>query len=399
VRPLTRVAIVSLYYPPATQSNAAIVAAIAEGLAQRGFVVTVVCGTPAAVASAGVAIVRVPFWPRARTLFIARVLSYLMFGLSAGRAVARIGADVVLVFSPPPLLPLFIRAAPSVYAIQDLYPDVITAGTVPLAALVRRALAPIERLARRASRACVVLGPRIASAVARDVGADRVAVIPNPLALAAPQDEEPFEWESTLPGDASMPVVLYAGTLGRTQDFALMLRSARELNSAGVRVAIVGRGHSQGWIDERIIRDRLPLTRRLEPVPSERVDAMFASATVGAVLLRRGIAYASYPSKAATFMAAGRPVIVTAEDDSDIAEAVRAAGAGLVVGPGDDRAFTAAVLELIRDHDRREGMGRAGRAFVLAELDVGRAVARYARVVEAVTTGRPPGERQREDGE
>ncbi len=389
----TRVAIVSIYYPPATQSNAAIVATIATGLAARGFDVTVITATQRATAHDGVRIARVGSWPQGRPAFLARVSAYATFAWNAGRATRRLRPDVTIVVSPPPLLPLAMGRGRLIYAIQDLYPDVITAGTVPLAPVLRAIVGPLERLARRRARMCVVLGPRIGSLVARDVGAGRIAVVPNPLAFATAQAPAPFEWERLLPGDRSMPVLLYAGTLGRPQDFELLLDAALELNAAGVRVAIVGDGARRRWIDDRLTGGGFTLTRRLDPLPADRVEALFTSATIGAVPLRPGVAYASYPSKAATVMAAGRAVVVTAEQDSDIATAVRAANAGIVIAPRDTTAFVAAIRELVGDPERRERMGRAGRAYVSAELSGARASERYASVVGSVLAGAPARER------
>lgn len=390
---MRRVAIVSLYYPPAPQSNAAIVETIAEGLAGKGFEVVVICATQQAMSSGRIRVATVGSWLRGKPAFFARIASYASFALNARRAVRRLRPDITIVVSPPPLLPLVIGGERLVYVIQDLYPDVMMAGTVPFAPALRAIVRPLERLARRRARMCVTLGPRMAAIVARDVGPDRVAVVPNPMAFPARQTADAFDWQRLLPGDASMPVLLYAGTLGRPQDFALLLDAALELNACGIRVAIVGDGARRSWIDERLSRGDFALTRRLDPVPADRVEALFAGSTIGAVPLRRGIAYASYPSKAATFMAAGRACVVTAESDSDIALAVRTAGAGIVVQPGDTRAFVAAVLRLARDPDERHRMGLAGRAHVSAELSGQRAVLRYAGIMDAVIADGPAGKR------
>jgi colanic acid biosynthesis glycosyl transferase WcaI len=72
------------------------------------------------------------------------------------------------------------------------------------------------------------------------------------------------------------------------------------------------------------------------------------------------------PSKTYSILAAGRPVVASVDEGTEVARVVEQAGAGLAVPPDDPDRFTEALATLLSDPDRAAAMGRAGRAFVEA---------------------------------
>src|SRR5205814_989589 len=122
-----------------------------------------------------------------------------------------------------------------------------------------------------------------------------------------------------------------------------------------------------------------PYERRAEPI---------AAAHVHVVGLARGLAGYIVPSRMWGVLAAGRPVIAAAEDESETAAVVRKTGCGVVVPPGDP--FRLA--ETIRAcHDGRydlEEMGRRARAYAEQETDRSIAVDRYRSVLDEVRARR-----------
>jgi colanic acid biosynthesis glycosyl transferase WcaI len=84
-------------------------------------------------------------------------------------------------------------------------------------------------------------------------------------------------------------------------------------------------------------------------------------------------------------LAAGRPVIAAAEDESETAQIVREAECGIVVPPGDALRLSEAI-RACRDgvHDLA-GMGRRARAYAEEHADRSLAVARYRELLREVT--------------
>jgi len=90
---------------------------------------------------------------------------------------------------------------------------------------------------------------------------------------------------------------------------------------------------------------------------------VLASADVHVVALRRGLSASSVPSKMYSILAAGRPLIASVDEGSEVARVVGEAGAGVAVPPEDADAFVAAVERLAGDAGERTSMGASGRAW------------------------------------
>jgi colanic acid biosynthesis glycosyl transferase WcaI len=80
--------------------------------------------------------------------------------------------------------------------------------------------------------------------------------------------------------------------------------------------------------------------------------------------LKRGLARSSVPSKTYSILAAGRALLASVDAGTEVARVVEQAGCGVAVAPEDPVAFVAGLRGLLADADRRDAMGRAGRAFV-----------------------------------
>jgi colanic acid biosynthesis glycosyl transferase WcaI len=82
------------------------------------------------------------------------------------------------------------------------------------------------------------------------------------------------------------------------------------------------------------------------------------------VPLNRELSRSSVPSKTYSILAAGRPVVASVDEGSEVQRIVETAGAGIAVPPEDETAFVAAVLDLAGDRERREQMEKSARAYV-----------------------------------
>jgi len=92
------------------------------------------------------------------------------------------------------------------------------------------------------------------------------------------------------------------------------------------------------------------------------------------------------PSKLLNIMAVARPMVVTAQQGTDLAEAVQAAGAGIVVPPDDAAALAAAITELAADPACRAAAGASARAWVLDAFGIDRVLARFAARLRQLST-------------
>jgi colanic acid biosynthesis glycosyl transferase WcaI len=116
--------------------------------------------------------------------------------------------------------------------------------------------------------------------------------------------------------------------------------------------------------------------------PKERLPEVLAAADIHVVPLRRGLARSSVPSKTYSILAAGRPVVASVDEGTEVALVVEQAGAGLAVPPDDPAAFTKALVTLLEDPAAAQAMGRAGRSFVEAWASPAAVAERYEALFE-----------------
>lgn len=296
-------------------------------------------------------------------------------------AVTRMRPDAVLAMSPPLTLGpagwivASARRVPLVFNIQDVFPDV----AVELGLLQgRRAIAAaswLERTSYRLSDAVTVLSDDLADNVRTkitsgldaeraDREAAKVRVIPN---FVDTDRIRPDDRENSYRSDYGLSgkkVVMYAGNVGFSQSLDLVLLAARSFAVSRPDVVFVINGGGAARPDLEVAAADLPNVRFVDMQPAERIPEVLAAADVHVVPLRAGLAWSSVPSKLYSILAAGRPLVASVDEGTEVALTVERAGAGLSVPPDDPAAFTAAVGRLLDEPQTAAQMGASGRRFV-----------------------------------
>jgi glycosyltransferase involved in cell wall biosynthesis len=279
--------------------------------------------------------------------------------LRLARALRRHGPGV-LVATRPALNLIVARLAPA---------DVVTVGQEHMNFESHRPAlaADIRRTYRRLDALAVLTeADRGDYAAVLDGAPTRVVRIPNAL-------PELGGGRSPL----TEPVVIAAGRLTGQKGFDLLIpafeRVAREHPEWKLR--IFGSGHQRdlllGLVAERGLFDNVQLMGR-----TQHLGEQLAKASIFALSSR----FEGFGMVLVEAMSKGLPV-VSFDCPRGPAEIVHDGVDGLLVPNGDVEAFTEALLELVRDEDRRRRMGEAGLR-TAAEYDGGAIGERWARLLE-----------------
>lgn len=327
-------------------------------------------------ASGGARMTRVHPFPTAKGSIAARAAAFAAFTalVSSAAVVARPRPDAVLAMSPPITLGMAGWAAarrwraPFVFNVQDIFPDAaVKTGAVRSPRLIAAARR-MERFVYRRADAVVVLSADMRANVAAKLDPawrTAVRVIPNfcDTDLVRPRIRSTRYREEHGLGDRL--VVMYAGNVGFSQPLDLLVSAARSMRHRDDVVFVVnGEGSARSALEESAAG--LPNLVFVDYQPAERLAEVLASADIGVIVLGKGLAHSSVPSKLYSILASGRPVVASVDPGTEVARVLEDAACGLAVEPDDPDAFTAAIGSLLDDSASREAMGRRGRAFVEA---------------------------------
>jgi colanic acid biosynthesis glycosyl transferase WcaI len=260
--------------------------------------------------------------------------------------------EVLIVVSPPLTFAFLafvhrrLRGSRVIYNAQELWPDVPRDLGVIKSARVLDLLERAERYVYRSVDWNVPIGTRFGrTVVARGANEQRLTVIPN---FADPGTITPTTKDNHLAREWGLhdrPVVLYAGNVGLTQDFPLLLAAAERLPD--VEFLIVGDGAARETVAADIRRRALANAQLRPFVSSDRVRELYGLADIVIVPLHAAHSLTTTPSKIFAAMAAARPIVATSPPDTDLAETIVDACAGLVITPGDLDGVVDAIRRII----------------------------------------------------
>ena len=156
---------------------------------------------------------------------------------------------------------------------------------------------------------------------------------------------------------------MYSGNVGLSQSFALVRHAAQRFASnEDVVFLINGEGAARPEVDQWAAKMPNVITNDFGPA-SELSDVL-GTADVQLILLKRGLAKSSTPSKLYGILSAARPVVASIDENSEISSVIAAADCGLAVGPEDPEAFVEAVAQMVAtSRSDLELMGKKGRRF------------------------------------
>ena len=260
-----------------------------------------------------------------------------------------------------------------VYEVHDLWPlsPIELSGMSrwhPFALLCQAA----ENAAYRDADVVVSMLPKVqAHMAAHGLDLKKLHIVPNGITLdewqgdAAPLRDDVARYLAEARA-AGCTVVGYAGSMGPPNALDTLLDAAALLGDERMRFVLVGSGHEQTRLVQRVQDERIANVAFFPPIPKAQVSSLLAGVDIAYIgwqrvpIYRFGIA----PNKLMDYMMACCAVLHSVEAGND---PVAEAGAGLTVAPGSAAAVADGLRQLAAlPAAERRAMGERGRAFVLA---------------------------------
>ena len=340
-------------------------------------------------------IIRVhPFPGKSKSNLLRRAIGFGAFSAIAGVCTVIAGGihrrpAAVISMSPPLTLGLTgwlasrIRRCPSVFNIQDVFPDAaVETGAITNARIIAVSRW-LERVSYHRSDAVAVLSEDLRANVLAKISPKhqhKVHVIPNFVDSdrITPRDRMTSYRDELRIGNEQ--VVMYAGNVGYSQSLSMMLHAARQMPE--VTFVINGDGAAR----EELQRDAAGLSniRFSGYQPADRVAEVLATADIHVVPLRTGLGAVSVPSKTYSILAAGRPVVAAIDSGTEVTRILAESGAGVSVAPDDPVAFTDALRAMVNSGSTATEAGARGRLWVESHVSPARVAHSYLDVIASL---------------
>jgi glycosyltransferase involved in cell wall biosynthesis len=394
-----RILVLNQYYWPGVEATAQLLSQLCEALA-ADYDVTVVTGhlhghdLPSEEVRNGVRIVRVRSTTYDRSQLHLRAANYASYlGETALTALRGERPDLVLCMTDPPIvgdIGLVVArrfGAPLLVVSQDVFPEIAERVKRLEQPLVLGALRKLVGLyLRRADRVVAIGETMKLRLVQKGASAARVEVIPNWVDTAELRPEPRRNAWSAEQGVDDAFVVMHSGNVGHAQDLDTLVRAATFLRDLErLQIMVIGFGARHGELTRLAQRLEVAgMIRFLGYQPRGRLSLSLSSGDLHYVGLARGLSGFVVPSRVYGILAVGRPVLVSADADSETVRLVQEAGCGVVVPPGRPDRVAGVIRDVIEGRLSLEGMGERGREWVEREADREVAFGRYRRVVADV---------------
>lgn len=391
-----RLLVLNQYYAPGFEATAYLLSQLCAALADD-FDVTVVTGKlavpradPGRTRQDGVDVVRVRSTSFDRSNLPLRALNYVTYlAASLAKALVVRKPDVVLCMTDPPVIADVALAvarrfrAPLVVVSQDVFPEI----AVELKRLENKTLIELLRkliafYLRRADRVVAIGETMRRRLEAKGAPAERITVIPNWVDTQAIKPAPKQNDWSRENGLADEFVVMHSGNVGHAQNLDALVRATTFLRDLDdLAVVVIGGGARYAALVELADRLEADRVRFLGYQPRELLSLSLSAADLHVVGLARGLSGYVVPSRLYGILAAGRPVIVAADAESETARVVREEECGVVVPPGRPELLAQAIRAAYDGEIDLAEMGRRGREYVVREADRSVAFDRYRRML------------------
>jgi len=304
--------------------------------------------------------------------FIPRLLNFLSFMFNSFLATLSMEKlDVVYGTSPPifqgvtAYLASLLKRAPFVFEVRDLWPDfMVQIGAVrnPVVILLSRWL---EKLLYNRAALIIVNSPGfIPHIVAKGIREEKIRIVPNGVdtSLFKPEDNG-LNLKKRL-GLEGKFIILYAGSLGKSNDIGTVLDAAHLIrDKKDIVILLLGGGNEKEHLEKRVAKENLKNVIFLPPVAKSQMPEYIAASDVGLAILKDiPLFNTTYPNKVFDYMAAGRPVLLAI--DGVIRKVVEDAGAGIFISPGSPRMLADGMQVLYENREAGRKMGMRGRKYV-----------------------------------
>ena len=259
-----------------------------------------------------------------------------------------------------------LKRAPFVFHVQDLQPDAALKLGMLKQGWFTRALLWLEAFAyEKAARVSSITRGMLDVFRSKGVPEGKLVYFPNAIALrAAPPPPPRGKFREHHGFRTDEFIAVYAGNLGVKQGLDVLIEAARRVTDKRIRIVICGAGAQRDVLAARVRELGLPNVTMLPLQEGEDYRSLLADVDVCFITQQAGAGNSFFPSKLLGLLAQGKPVIIVADPESELARSVSEGGYGFSLPPGQPAELASALDSLAADRQRLAHYSAAGQQYV-----------------------------------
>ncbi|MEG2266035.1 MAG: glycosyltransferase, partial [Acinetobacter sp.] len=165
----------------------------------------------------------------------------------------------------------------------------------------------------------------------------------------------------------------------------MLVEAAEKLRENGnIHFIITGEGAYKQTLEKVIAEKKLDSITLLPFQPYEDIAHVFSLGDVGLIISKPGIGGSSVPSKALSIMAAGRPILASFDEDSELVRMIKENGCGIAARADNLEEFIEMIRNLYDKKDKIDAIGRNGRFYVVQNCDARICTAQYTKILNTL---------------
>lgn len=278
---------------------------------------------------------------------------------------------------------------PFIYNLQDVFPDsLVHAGLARKNSILWKIGRKIEDYTYKNADKIIGISQDIKENImAKGVPESKIVIIYNWIDT---QKVHPIQrYDNLLMKELGLEeecfYVVYAGNLGKAQNIGGIIDAAASLRKEkDIRFLIFGSGAEEEKLKKKI-NDLLLENIELYPLqPESRVAEVYSLGDVCIVSCKKGYGKNAFPSKAASIMATGTPIIASFDKESELCDLLEKNNAGIYTEPEDTISLVNAI-KYLKEHKEEAGkMGINGRSLAEKTFEKKICTAAYVDVINNV---------------
>lgn len=237
-----------------------------------------------------------------------------------------------------------------IYNLQDIFPDsLVTTGLAKEDSFFWKIGSKIEKYTYENSDKIIVISEGFKrNILKKGVPEEKIEVVTNWIDTDAVksvkrQENRLFD-EFKL--DRDKFTVVYAGNFGAAQGADVVLKAAEKLKKdKSIQFVVLGVGSEFEDAKEIVKTKKLKNVYIDDILPQERVSEVYSLGDVAVITCKKGVGGSGLPSKTWSIMACNTPIIAAFDLNSELAEIIEKADAGVCVEPENVDALVNAILD------------------------------------------------------